>query len=332
MADSNYRKTFLEIKENETVWIDARVAQATTQLTKDQKKYQTLLLVDQEKHEQTVMYFALPDAEFVELKKGQVLAFFLQAGSYQGKKNFKVKGLGTNIQCDEKLFSDTGNLKSPKDSWSYLEGVAKKLRPTLSAITSEALKRHGKTFRRALPGETFNRAYGCLEATEKLVKMLQGKTFAYKSLESVDTDLILAAALLYFIPESRYVDDEGKIREEYFTHGREVMVSVTHEEAVNACLKRFKKHSEEFKEDGKRLLELWLTYPKEKKASTLNSYLLRSEATLLFQEEEYIRLYESMAEQGVSTKDGYPVHKMTRFLSDHPLTIEEVNKTMDGQL
>jgi len=41
MADSNYRKTFLEIKENETVWIDARVAQATTQLTKDQKKYQT---------------------------------------------------------------------------------------------------------------------------------------------------------------------------------------------------------------------------------------------------------------------------------------------------
>lgn len=160
--------------------------------------YQKLQVRDREGNETTMLNFDQP----VSYAMPAVIQASIRCENYRESVAIKFSS-GLPVNADIGLFMPKARI-NPKDAWGELVDCMKPLRPGLRKIASSIICERGKAFymQPLNPTGAFSRRCGLIEATLKLVRMAKSAADTL----NLDSDLIVSAAMLYYVGRLNTVD------------------------------------------------------------------------------------------------------------------------------
>lgn len=160
--------------------------------------YQKIQVRDRDGNEATMLNFDQP----VSYVTPAVIQASILCENYRESVAIKFSS-GMPVNADIALFMPKSRI-NPKEAWGELVDFMKPLRPGLRKIASSIICERGKAFymQPLNPTGAFSRRCGLIEATLKLTKMAKSAADTL----NLDSDLLVSAAMLYYIGKLNTMD------------------------------------------------------------------------------------------------------------------------------
>lgn len=155
--------------------------------------YQKLLVRDREEHETVLFNFE----DRVNVKAPFIAKINVETDSYREAKSHKLKRIEIQSNADMNPYMPKSEIDA-RESWKTIVILNKELRPVLRKVVGRVLSNNMEKFC-VLPlsqSKAYARQNGILEATVCLTQLAQS---ASKTFASLDRDLLLAGAIVYYV-------------------------------------------------------------------------------------------------------------------------------------